>query len=103
MTVVSQPRAALSTVIHSPIRLAILGALRQVELANFSDLREALELTPPELSRQLGILEKEGMVEIAKFRERRRTVTRVRLSDPGRERFEVYLNELRRIVGSQIT
>lgn len=93
-----QPRARLSTVMHSPNRLAILGALRHVQQANFADLQEALGLSTPELSRQLGILEKDDLIEIAKFRERRHAVTRVRLSPTGRERFEEYLTELRAIV-----
>ncbi|RLV01626.1 transcriptional regulator [Streptomyces griseocarneus] len=84
---------------HSPTRLAILGVLRHVQQINFADVQEALELTTAELSRQLGILEKEGLIEIAKFRERRRAVTRVRLSEDGRKRFEDYLEQLRKVLG----
>lgn len=91
----SHPRTRLPTVIHSPIRLAILGALRKVQIADFASLRDALDLTTAELSRQLGILEEAGLVEIAKVRRRRRYVTQVRLSEDGRERFEAYLSELR--------
>ncbi|TLQ48293.1 ArsR family transcriptional regulator [Streptomyces marianii] len=87
---------------HSPNRLAILGALRHVQQINFADLQESLELSTSELSRQLGILERDGLIEIAKFRERRHAVTRLRLSPAGRERFEVYLDELRKVVQSEI-
>ncbi|MEU1281142.1 transcriptional regulator [Streptomyces sp. NPDC005805] len=87
---------------HSPNRLAILGALRHVQQADFADLQGALGLSTPELSRQLGILEKDDLIEIAKFRERRHAVTRVRLSPAGRERFEEYLTELRCIVRAEI-
>ncbi|WP_267244440.1 transcriptional regulator [Streptomyces sp. PR69] len=87
---------------HSPTRLAILGALRRVQQINFADLQESLELSTSELSRQLGVLEKDDLVEIAKFRERRHAVTRVRLSPAGRERFEEYLEELRKVVQSEI-
>ncbi|WP_234042437.1 transcriptional regulator [Streptomyces marianii] len=97
-----QPRTHLSTVMHSPNRLAILGALRHVQQINFADLQESLELSTSELSRQLGILERDGLIEIAKFRERRHAVTRLRLSPAGRERFEVYLDELRKVVQSEI-
>ncbi|MEU1128403.1 transcriptional regulator [Streptomyces sp. NPDC005900] len=87
---------------HSPTRLAILGALRQVQQINFADLQASLELSTAELSRQLGILEKEELVDIAKFREQRRAVTRVRLSPAGRERFDEYLGELRKVVRAEI-
>ncbi|MYY80816.1 MULTISPECIES: transcriptional regulator [unclassified Streptomyces] len=97
-----QPRTHLTTVMHSPIRLAILGSLRHVQQVTFADLREALDLSAAELSRQLGILEQEGMVDIAKLRERRRPVTQVRLSDSGRERFEKYLTQLRLVVQGDI-
>ncbi|MEU2559861.1 transcriptional regulator [Streptomyces longispororuber] len=92
------PRTQLVTVMHSPVRLAILGSLRHVQQVAFADLREALNLSAAELSRQLGILEKEELVEIAKLRERRRPVTQVRLSESGRERFEEYLAHLRLVV-----
>lgn len=97
-----QPRTHLPTVMHSPNRLAILGALRHVQQINFADLQESLELSTSELSRQLGILERDGLIEIAKFRERRHAVTRLRLSPAGRERFEAYLDELRKVVQSEI-
>ncbi|MFI2458270.1 transcriptional regulator [Streptomyces sp. NPDC019539] len=87
---------------HSPTRLAIMGALRHVQQINFADLQELLELSTSELSRQLGILEKEDLVDIAKFRERRHAVTRVRLSPFGRARFQEYLEQLRKVVGSEI-
>ncbi|MFI9825453.1 transcriptional regulator [Streptomyces sp. NPDC052013] len=97
-----QPRTRLTTVMHSPTRLAILGVLRRVQQINFADLQSSLELTTSELSRQLGILEKENLVEIAKFRERRHAVTRVRLSPTGREQFEDYLDELRKVVQADL-
>lgn len=98
---VERPHTRLDTVMHSPLRLAVLGVLRHVQQVNFADLRESLDLSVPELSRQLAILEKAGLVEIAKFREQRRAVTRVRLAPTGRERFEEYLVDLRRVVGAE--
>ncbi|ARX84884.1 MULTISPECIES: transcriptional regulator [Streptomyces] len=96
------PRTRLLTVMHSPVRLAILGSLRHVQQVSFADLREALDLSAAELSRQLALLEKEELVEIAKLRERRRPVTQVRLSEPGRERFEEYLVHLRQVVQGEV-
>ncbi|MFJ2743035.1 transcriptional regulator [Streptomyces sp. NPDC087440] len=94
-----QPREALVNVIHSPTRLAILATLNRIQHVAFADLRDSLHLTTPELSRQLAILEKEELVEVAKLRVKRVTVTHVRLSDSGRERFAAYLDSLYAIVG----
>ncbi|WNF29086.1 transcriptional regulator [Streptomyces sp. C11-1] len=95
-----QHRQALTTLMHSPVRLAVLGTLRRVHNASFADLCEALDLDSPELSRQLRVLEEAGVVELAKLRgEGRRVRTFVRLSDEGRERFEEYLAHLRALVG----
>ncbi|MFC4337415.1 transcriptional regulator [Salininema proteolyticum] len=97
-----QPRTRLTNVIHSPTRLAILGALRSVDRTDFGDLRDSLELADSDLSRQLRILEEERLIEIAKFRVKRKPVTRVRLSESGRRRFEDYLAELRKVVNSSV-
>ncbi|MFI8943130.1 transcriptional regulator [Streptomyces syringium] len=97
-----QHREALTTLMHSPVRLAVLGTLRRVHNASFADLREALDLDSPELSRQLRILEDAGVVELAKLRDGgRRVRTHVRLSDKGRDQFEGYLKHLRSVVGDQ--
>ncbi|MFE1769654.1 transcriptional regulator [Streptomyces sp. NPDC059008] len=97
-TAARQPREVLANLIHSPNRLAILATLNRVQHVAFADLRESLHLTAPELSRQIAILEKEGMVEVAKLRVKRVAVTHVRLSDTGRERFASYLADLHAIV-----
>ncbi|QKW08377.1 transcriptional regulator [Streptomyces sp. NA04227] len=97
-----QPREALINVIHSPTRLAILAILNRVQHVAFSDLRESLELTAAELSRQIAILEKEGLVDVAKLRVKRVAATHVRISNDGRERFADYLTQLQAVVGRQI-
>ncbi|MFE2291157.1 transcriptional regulator [Streptomyces sp. NPDC059452] len=96
-----QPREALVNVIHSPTRLAILATLNRVQHVAFADLRESLGLTTAELSRQIALLEKEDLVDVAKLRVKRVTVTHVRISDSGRERFAAYLTNLHAIVGDQ--
>ncbi|MEU2856674.1 transcriptional regulator [Streptomyces syringium] len=99
--VAQSPREALVNVIHSPIRLAVLATLNRVQHVSFADLREHLHLTAAELSRQISILEREEMVEVAKLRVKRVAVTHVRISDTGRERFAAYLTNLRAIVDGQ--
>lgn len=91
----AHPRAGLVNLIHSPNRLAILSALYPVGFTYFSDLREALGLTDAELSRQLATLEEAAMVDVVKVREKRKVLTRVRISESGRTRFSSYLDSLR--------
>ncbi|WP_265442864.1 transcriptional regulator [Flexivirga meconopsidis] len=91
------PRAALPSTLHSPVRLAILGSLRTVQQTEFAALQTTFEIPASELSRQLAILEREGLIELAKVRKGRRSVTLVRISDSGRQRFEDYLDALHRI------
>lgn len=97
MTGAVDPRDVLPTVIHHPLRLAVLSSLRHVEAADFVSLRDAFATTSAEMSRQLGILESAGLVEVLKSRKDRQVVTQARLSDHGRTAFATYLEELRRI------
>ncbi|SFT98174.1 Winged helix DNA-binding domain-containing protein [Actinopolyspora lacussalsi subsp. righensis] len=97
MSTARDPREALPTILHSPVRLAILGALRHVQAADFGDLQRGLEITTAELSRQLGVLHREELIEIKKVQRHRHTITRARLSEQGRSRFEEYLAELHRV------
>lgn len=97
MTEVRDPRVALPVMFHNPSRLAILASLRPVQSADFSALRDAFDMTAAEMSRQLAILEREGLIEVLKSRRDRQTITQARLSPNGREAFERYLENLTRI------
>lgn len=94
----SDPRALLPGILHSPVRLGILGMLRHVELANFADVQHELRISAAELSRQLRLLEEDSLIEVAKSRKDRRTITQVRLTKTGRARFAEYLAALRKVV-----
>lgn len=98
------PREVLTTTFHHPLRLAILASLRQVEAADFATLCETFDSTAPEMSRQLGLLEREGLIQMAKIKRDTRPISVVRLSPDGRAEFERYLTHLRRITeGAPLT
>lgn len=97
MTGPRDPRRDLPTLLHHPIRLAILASLRRVESADFATLRDRFDTTAAEMSRQLAILEADGLVELIKTRRARHAITQARLSEHGLTVFEEYLTSLRRI------
>jgi DNA-binding transcriptional ArsR family regulator len=97
MTDSRDPRMDLPTSMHHPARLAILASLRHVESAEFGALKQAFAMSTPEMSRQLAILERDGLIEILKARRDRHAITQARLSEVGRTMFEEYLVNLRRI------
>ncbi|MFC4335249.1 transcriptional regulator [Salininema proteolyticum] len=103
MTTSGRPlKDILPNVIHSPIRLSILGVLNQVDQIYFSDLKGLIGVSDAELSRQLRVLEQDHIVAISKRRENRKSVTVVSLTEDGRSRFEDYLSELNTIVNGRL-
>lgn len=89
----------LERVIHERARLSILTSLAaHRDGLVFNDIKRFCSLTDGNLSRQLALLETEGMVEIWKGQRNKRPCTLVKLTDAGRERFMQYIAELERIV-----
>lgn len=91
------PRHALDDVLQSPVRLSVVAALSGVERADFTTLRDTIELSDSALSKQLTALEDAGYVEITKDRVARRARTRVRLTDAGTAALRSHLAALRAI------
>jgi len=79
-----RPIGRLDNVVHQRVRLAILTLLHEAEHADFSHLRDTLELTNGNLSSNLQVLERAGYVEIEKTFEGRRPRTWVRSTRAGR-------------------
>jgi DNA-binding MarR family transcriptional regulator len=89
----------LDRVIHERARLSILTSLMtHPKGLSFNDLKQHCALTDGNLSRHLGVLEKESLVEIVKTLDRNRTLTTCRISPSGRARFLEYLNTLEQVV-----
>jgi DNA-binding MarR family transcriptional regulator len=92
------PTAALDETVHQRVRLGILAVLGEARRADFTYLRDTLELTDGNLSRQLQVLEEAGHVRIEKVFERRRPRTWVALTKQGRAALRAEREALRDLV-----
>jgi DNA-binding MarR family transcriptional regulator len=94
----THPTAGLSNVVHQRVRLGILTVLQQVARADFAYLRDRLELTDGNLSRNLGVLEESGYVTIEKGFEGKRPRTWVAITKTGRRALAEEVDALRRLL-----
>jgi DNA-binding HxlR family transcriptional regulator len=89
----------LDRVIHERARLSVLTSLiTHPKGLTFSELKQLCSLTDGNLSRHLSVLEKDGMVEIAKGHDRNRPQTVCRITASGRGRYLEYLETLEQVV-----
>jgi DNA-binding MarR family transcriptional regulator len=84
--------------IHSPTRLAIVSLLAASEWADFSYIRDTVELSDSALSKQLTTLEQAGYTEIRKGFIGKRPRTSARLTAQGHTAFEQHVAALQQIV-----
>lgn len=94
MTVRSFDIAIIDEVIHGRARLGIMTYLMVEDPAEFTTLKTKLGLTEGTLSVHLRKLETVGYVRIDKTFKGRRPLTRVHLTDAGREAFDRYLKAM---------
>lgn len=80
----SHPRHLLDPVIHSPIRFAIVTTLSAVERAEFSFVRDTVEISDSLLSQHVTTLERAGYVKVTKRQAGRRTKTWLQMTQRGR-------------------
>jgi DNA-binding MarR family transcriptional regulator len=92
------PTNGLDETVHQRHRLGILTIAAEAKRAEFGYLREALELTPGNLSRHLTVLEEAGMVKVDKGYEGRRPRTWVRITRQGRSALAAELDALAALV-----
>jgi DNA-binding MarR family transcriptional regulator len=88
-------------VIHQPIRLKIMAALKALprgERLEFVRLRAIVNATEGNLGAHITTLESAGYVQVAKDFNGKRPRTRVWLSEPGRRALAEYIAYLRAIV-----
>ena len=89
----------LERVIHEKARLSILASLAaHPQGLLFNDLKALCSLTDGNLSRQLQVLQENGLVEVWKGFKNRRPQTLCRLTPEGRKRFVEYINTLEAVV-----
>jgi DNA-binding MarR family transcriptional regulator len=96
--VTDHPTNGLDEIVHQRHRLGILTITAEAKRAEFGYLREALDLTPGNLSRHLTVLEEAGMVEVEKGYEGRRPRTWVSITRKGRSALAAELDALTKLV-----
>jgi DNA-binding MarR family transcriptional regulator len=92
------PRLDLDEYLSLPVRLSIVAALAKVEEAEFSTVRDTIEVTDPVLSKQVGVLENAGYVAAKKGYVGKRPRTWLRLTDAGREALSRHLTALHALI-----
>ncbi len=91
----------LDDVIHGRMRLGIMAYLANADVADFNELKAALEATQGNLSIHLRKLEEAGYIAIEKSFLGRKPLTRARLTDAGRRAFTEYLDAISRLLDEQ--
>ena len=90
--------ALIDDVIHSRLRLGVMAYLATAHVAEFSELKTRLATTDGNLSVHLRKLEDAGFVAIEKTYSGRKPLTRVSLTEEGRNAFIAYLDQLASLV-----
>jgi len=94
--------AGFDELIHPSTRLSIVALLAAVDWADFSFVRDELDLSDSALSKQLSTLEEAGYVAIERPLSDRRRRVRARLTPDGRNAFEGHVAALHAIVGRAV-
>ena len=85
-------------VIHAPLRLRLCALLSPVDEAEFSMLRDRLEVADSVVSKHVSTLADAGYVKVTKSRSGGRATTWIALTRPGRVALEGHLAALREII-----
>jgi DNA-binding MarR family transcriptional regulator len=94
----AEPR--FDEVVHAPVRLRVCGLLATVDSAEFSLVRDVVDVSDSVLSKHVRTLEEAGYVEIRKATVASRQRTWLALTRTGRTAFAAHVAELQRITGT---
>lgn len=89
----------LDPVIHAPKRLAAVAILANASSASFRFLKEHLELSDSDLSKQMSALENAGYVTATKDGRGRGASTTYTLTKTGRQAFTAHRRALQELLG----
>lgn len=94
----SHPSRRLDDAVHQRTRLGILAVLCEVGRVDFVYLRDTLELTDGNLSRNISRLEHAGYVRVEKTLEERRPRTWLTITRAGRAGLDREIVALRELI-----
>jgi DNA-binding HxlR family transcriptional regulator len=89
---------AIDDVIHGRLRLGVMAYLAGSGLAEFNELKAKLQASDGNLSVQLRKLEEAGYVAIEKTYLGRKPLTRVSITEKGRNAFIAYLDAIEKLL-----
>lgn len=92
-------------IIHQPLRLKILAALKALpdgEKLEFVRLKAITNATEGNLGAHIGTLEKAGYVKVEKDFHNNRPRTRVSMTKTGRRQFQDYVDYLREMLNEKL-
>ena len=92
------PRHGVDETLSAPLRLSLVAALARVENAEFGTLRDSLEVSDSQLSKQASALEGVGYVSMRKGYVGKRPRTWLSITPEGRSALATHLSALRAIV-----
>jgi len=93
-----KPAAAIDRLIHEPARFNIMANLYVVESADFLFLMRQTGLTKGNLSSHMSKLEAAGYIEVEKEFVGKKPHTMLSLSDEGRKAFQVYRENMKKLL-----
>lgn len=96
------PRHGLDEIIHAPIRFSIVATLSGVDRAEFSYVRDTVEISDSALSKQVSVLEQAGYLKVKKGYVGKRPRTWLSLSAQGRDAYAAHLAALSEIANPSL-
>jgi len=93
-----QMKYSFDKMISAPCRLGILATLVPGDSVSFSELKSATSLSDGNLHAQTRKLEEVGYIKITKSRKGKRSVTEFCITELGRERLQLHIMKLQKIL-----
>jgi len=87
--------------ISAPCRLGILATLVPGESVSFSEMKSATSLSDGNLHAQTRKLDDAGYIKITKTMKGKRSVTEFRITGLGRERLQLYIMKLQKLLDAE--
>ncbi len=91
----------IDPVLHSRMRLAVVSLLSGVEEAGFTYIRDTVGVTDGNMKTHMKRLEDEGYINVKKMFVDRKPVTYYSLTDLGRQRLKLYVDNLGKLLNIQ--
>lgn len=90
--------SGIDALIHAPKRLRVMAILSAFDHATFALLRDRLNLSPPDLSKQLKALQEAGYIQTSKTGRGPGSDTWVSMTRLGRKAYTQHVEALREVL-----